>query len=1247
MKRKRTSVARTDHPLRVVLVTLDNHVSGAWSRAAATLAKQVPALSVSAHAATEWDRDPAALDDTLAGIAEGDIVIVTMLFLEAHIEAVRGALADRREACDAMICCMSAPEIMRLTRMGRFRMDTEATGALALLKRLRGGGDKTGRSAGAQQMTMLRRLPRLLRFIPGTAQDVRAYFLTLQYWLAGSENNLGRMIAFLINRYASDAHAGTRDVLTYEPPLEYPDTGLYHQRLPDRITDDPKLLGKAAKKAVSGTVGVLLMRSYALSGNSAHYDAVIETLEARGLRVIPAFASGLDSRPAVKAFFMDRGEPIVDAVVSLTGFSLVGGPAYNDTDAAQEMLEALDVPYLAVQGLEFQSLQDWESSSMGLMPVEATMMVAIPELDGATGSMVFGGRSELSAGEKFDMQPALERIDRLADRVARLVGLRHTPIAERKVAIVLFNFPPNSGAAGTAAHLSVFESLFNTLSAMRDEGYHVDLPDSHAELRDAILKGNAKQFGAEANVFQRVPVDDHVRAEPWLAEIEAQWGPAPGKEWTDGQHLFVLGESFGNVLVGIQPPMGYEGDPMRMLFEGGLAPTHAFSHFYRWLREDFGANAVLHFGTHGSLEFMPGKQVGLSGQCWPDRLIADLPNVYLYAANNPSEGLIAKRRAASTLISYLTPPVTHSDLYRHLVDLRAAIDHWRQRPADIEQDVEQAMIDTVLALATRCELCDEGVEWAPDQWAEKVSAVRDQLDEIEQALIPFGLHIVGEPLNADDRHEMLLAMAESGGASDIDATAFTRAIESVDADSLDALLKDAMPDGVEDETATLTATLLEAAAALGEDHELRAILRALDGRFIQPVKGGDVLRAPEILPTGRNLHGFDPFRLPASFAHSEGCRQAEQLLARHQSESGALPESVALVLWGTDNLKTEGVSIAQALALLGAEPRQDSYGRVVGARLLPLEQLGRPRIDVLVTLSGIFRDLLPMQTQLLAEASWLAATADEDVEHNFVRKHVLAYQEEHGCDLEQAALRVFSNAEGAYGSNVNLMLDSGRWEDEDELADCYTQRKGFAYDRHGKVSQQSALLNRVLEDVDLAYQNLDSVELGVTTVDHYFGTLGGISRAVKRARGERVPVYIADHTSGGAGRVRTLNEQVALETRTRLLNPKWYESMLDHGYEGVRQIEAHITNTMGWSATTGDVAPWVYQQLSETFVLDEDMRRRLAELNPVSAARLANRLIEAQEREYWGADDESIDALKRAGEDLEDFLEGITGEVAA
>ena len=1247
MKRKHTTAADSANPLRVVLVTLDNHVSGAWTRAAKALSKQVPALSVSSHAATEWDRDPASLETTLSAIAEGDIIIVTMLFMEPHIEAVREALSDRSDHCDAMICCMSAPEIMRFTRMGRFRMDTEATGAMALLKRMRGGGDKSKRPAGAQQMTMLRRLPRLLRFIPGTAQDVRAYFLTLQYWLAGSEVNLARMMAFLISRYAEGAHASLKESLTYEPPVEYPETGVYHKSLPNRITDDPAQLPRVSKQKKTGTVGLLLMRSYALSGNSGHYDAVIESLEGRGLRVIPAFASGLDARPAVDAFFMDRGKPIVDAVVSLTGFSLVGGPAYNDTDAAQELLEKLDVPYLAVQGLEFQSLQDWEASTTGLMPVEATMMVAIPELDGATGAMVFGGRSDVATNGQSDMQPHPERVVRLADRVERLVSLRRSSKAERKVAIVLFNFPPNSGATGTAAHLSVFESLFNTLRAMRDEGYSVELPESHEALRDALLSGNAKQFGAEANVHHRIPVDDHVRSEPWLDEIEAQWGPAPGKELTDGQHLFILGESFGNVLVGIQPSIGYEGDPMRLLFEGGLAPTHAFSAFYRWIREGYGADAVLHFGTHGSLEFMPGKQVGLSSACWPDRLIADLPNVYLYAANNPSEGLIAKRRAASTLVSYLTPPVTHSDLYRHYVDLRASIDHWRQRPAGMAQDAEQTMVDTVLAIAAQCELCEEGTQWPLEQWSTNMMALRDRLDEIEQALIPFGLHVVGEPMKPADRAELVSAMAEAGGAQPVSPAQLASAIEDAELSALPDLLAEHMPESEKNDTETLATTLRDAYHILKEDHELKALLRALDGRFISPVKGGDVLRAPDILPTGRNVHGFDPYRLPAGFAQAEGHRQADQLLARHQSETGSLPESVALVLWGTDNLKTEGVSIAQALALVGAEARQDSYGRVVGAKLTPLASLGRPRIDVLVTLSGIFRDLLPTQTQLLAEATWLAATADEDPEKNFVRKHVLAYQAEHGCDIEAAALRVFSNAEGAYGSNVNYLLDSGRWEEEDELADCYTQRKGFAYDRHGKVSQQSDLLNRVLEDVELTYQNLDSVELGITTVDHYFGTLGGISSAVQRARGERVPVYIADHTTGGAGRVRTLNEQVALETRTRLLNPKWYESMLDHGYEGVRQIEAHVTNTMGWSATTGDVSPWVYKQLSETFVLDEQMRDRLAKLNPVSASRLANRLIEAQERDYWGADDDSIDALKRAGEDLEDFLEGVTGEVAA
>jgi magnesium chelatase subunit H len=380
----------------------------------------------------------------------------------------------------------------------------------------------------------------------------------------------------------------------------------------------------------------------------------------------------------------------------------------------------------------------------------------------------------------------------------------------------------------------------------------------------------------------------------------------------------------------------------------------------------------------------------------------------------------------------------------------------------------------------------------------------------------------------------------------------------------------------------------------------------------------------------------------------DGARQAANLIARHMADGNPYPESVALVLWGTDNLKTEGAPIGQALALIGARPRFDAYGRIAGATLVPLEELGRPRIDVMVTLSGIFRDLLPLQIKLLADASFMAASAEEEpLDRNFVRKHALRYQQEHGCDLETAALRVYGNADSTYGSNVNHLIENGRWDEEDELAETFTRRKCFAYGRSGRPVQKAKLLASVLADVDLTYQNLDSVELGVTTVDTYFDTLGGINSAVRRAKGgTSAPVYIADQTMG-PGSVRTLKEQVALETRTRTLNPKWYEGMLEHGYEGVRQIEVHVTNTMGWSATTGQVQPWVYQQITQTFILDTEMRGRLAKLNPTASAKVANRLLEASERKYWQPDERMLAALRSASEELEDRLEGIYEGVAA
>ncbi len=1214
-------------PVRVVIVTLDRHLASTVERARDVLAPELPGLQLSLHAAAEWATDEEALARCEDDIANGDIIIATMLFLEDHVQAVLPALQARRDHCDAMAGMVSVGDVMKLTRLGKFSMDKPQRGPMALLSRLRGKNKKTGGSSGAKQAAMLRRIPKILRFIPGAAQDVRAYFLTMQYWLAGSDDNVINMVRFLIGRYADGERRQLREAIEIKAPTIYPDVGLYHPRMAGKFGED---LAKLPKVGRNGTVGVIVTRSYVLANDAGHYDGVIAALEAKGLNVIPAFSSGFDARPVVERFFMKNGSATVDAVISLTGFSLIGGPAYNDAKAAEELLASLDVPYLAAHALELQTLEQWRSSERGLMPVEATMMVAIPELDGATTPMIFGGRSGDPANGR-EMKVLQERADALAAKTAKLVALRRAEAAERKLAVVLFNFPPNGGATGTAAYLSVFESLFNTLNSLKSAGYRVEVPASVDALRDAVLEGNASLHGTDANVAARIGVDDHIRRERYLNEIEAQWGPAPGRQQCDGASIQVLGASFGNIFVGVQPAFGYEGDPMRLLFEGSFAPTHAFSAFYRWLREDFGAHAVLHYGTHGALEFMPGKQTGLSEACWPERLIGDLPNFYLYAANNPSEGTIAKRRSGATLITYMTPPVGHAGLYRGLQDLKASLDRYRALSPEAHDERAQ-LVELIQTQAAELELVQAEPTW--NGHAElAIARLQQDVLELEYSLIPHGLHVVGAVPSIEERAELLQTIAEVAGH------------ESPNKASMMALAQGQTPEDVsgsagEERTIELFRKLATTAAMLAEDHESDALLHALDGRFVRPAPGGDLVRTPEVMPTGRNLHGFDPFKIPSAFAMKDGAAQAERLIERHLADGNPFPESIALVLWGTDNLKTEGGPIAQALALLGAKPRFDSYGRLAGATLIPLEELGRPRIDVVVTLSGIFRDLLPLQTKLLAEATFLAASVDEPLEHNFVRAHALTYQAAHDCDLETASLRVFSNAEGVYGSNVNQLIDSGAWQDEDELAETYSNRKCFAYGRTGKAQRQSELLQSVLADIHLAYQNLESVELGVTTVDHYFDTLGGIGRSVSRAQGKTVPIYIGDQTRG-EGKFRTLGEQVALETRTRMLNPRWYEGMLKHGYEGVRQIEAGITNTMGWSATTGGVAPWVYQQLTQTYVLDETMRERLAKLNPKASAKVANRLLEAHERNYWSPDEAMLAALRRAGDELEDRLEGI------
>ncbi|MDA8585538.1 cobaltochelatase subunit CobN [Rhodobacteraceae bacterium] len=1176
----------TYQPYNVVLLTLDRHAAGPAARVAPQLAADFPGLALKIHAAAEWAKDPQALDAAKADIASAHIIVTSVIFLEEHIKAILPDLKARRDGCDAMAGIIADQEIVQLTKMGDLDMLRPATGAMALLKKLK-PAKKSG-NAGAGQMKMLRRIPKILRLIPGKSQDLRAWFLTMQYWLGGSDDNIESLVRFMISRYASRTE--WRGVQA-DAPVEYPEVGLYHPDLPDHhIATD---LADLPIKGIGPTIGLVMLRSYILASDTAHYDHVIRSFEAQGMRVIPAFAGGLDARPAIDAYHLGR----IDAIVSLTGFSLVGGPAYNDSEGAIAALSALDVPYIAAQPLEFQTLSQWADGGQGLSPIEATMLVALPEIDGATNPTVFAGRHApngctgcaykcASVGAIKAMAPCPERIDALVEKTARLATLRRKTNAEKTVGIVLFGFPPNAGAVGTAAYLSVFESLHNTLHKMAADGYDVTPPQTVDQLREAVLHGNAMSYGQEANVTARVSADDIVANTPWLSEIETVWGPAPGRIQSNGSDVFILGAQFGRVFVGVQPTFGYEGDPMRLLFETGFAPTHAFSAFYQFMKHDLKADVLLHFGMHGALEFMPGKQNGCNGNDWPDRLIGNMPNVYLYAANNPSEATLAKRRSNAITITHMTPPLQNSGLYRGLADLKDSLTKWRSMMPD--DDGRRGLEDMIRAQAETMHLPSDNL-----------GSLWIKLLETEDALIPDGLHVVGREMTAD-------------------AVEHTLALMTFD-----------------------TAQAKETARQhLSQSVELDALMRGLNGQYIKPVAGGDVINAPDILPTGRNIHAFDPFRMPTAFAMQDGARQADELLRTHDG----LPKTVALVLWGSDNIKSNGGPIAQALTLMGAVPRFDGHGRLSGADLLSLEALGRPRVDVVMTLSGIFRDLLPLQTKLLADAAYQCAMADEPLAMNPIRANALAFAQSQGCDMKIAALRVFSNAEGAYGSNVNQLVDSSAFDDDADLADAYQARKSFAYGTDGEASKQAELLQDTLAHVELAYQNLESVELGITTVDHYFDTLGGIAAAVKRAKGgKETPIYIGDQTRGGA-KVRTLREQVALETRARSLNPKYYEPLLKHGHEGVRQIEASITNTVGWSATTGKVDPWVYEELSETFVLDDVMRKRLAELNPQASMRMANRLLEASDRDYWTPDADTLSALQNAADAIEDRLEGIAAE---
>jgi len=1262
-------------------------------------------------------RDPKNYEQFKKDVAEANIFIGSLIFVQELADKVVEAVEPHRERMDALCIFPSMPQVMRLNKIGSFTMASMGQSKNVMTDFMK-KNKPSGTSFQDGMLKLVRTLPKVLKYLPGDkAKDARSFMMSLQYWLGGSPENIEALLLNLAGNYVLEEGKLSGEIVS--PPEVIPDQGIWHPMAPRVFEDSSEYMQWLRNEHAPSigidplkapVVGLVLAKSHINTKDDAHYVSVIMEIEAQGGLVLPTYTGALDFSKCVEEYFFQMGSPIIDVTINLTGFALVGGPATQDHPKAVATLKRLNRPYLCAVPATFQTFEEWKDSELGLHPVQVALQVALPEIDGAIEPLIFSGRDGVT-GRSI---PQSDRVQTLAKRALKWAGLRRKKNAEKKVAITVFSFPPDKGNVGTAAYLNVFGSIFESLKSMKAAGYDVgELPQSVEDLVDKILHDKEASLASPTlNVEYAMSVSEYKELTPYAEDLEENWGPPPGNLNTDGQNLLIFGKSFGNVFIGVQPSFGYEGDPMRLLYAKSASPHHGFAAYYTYVEKVFGADAVLHFGTHGSLEFMPGKQVGMAGTCYPDRLIQSTPNLYYYAANNPSEATIAKRRSYANTISYLTPPAENAGLYKGLKELSELVGSY-QGLRDSGRGPN--IVNSIVATARQCNL-DKDIQDLPGEDEDSaeldldgrdaiVGKVYSKIMEIESRLLPCGLHTVGVPPTAEEAVATLVNIAsidrpedEIEGLPRIIAKSIGRDIEDIyrrsDAGDLeDGILRQKVVEAVRASVRASVERSTDASGRVTEvnpmfaglqnmfggspmvqalkksgftkitdpdiekifgylefclkqivaDNEMGALLEGLNAEFITPGPGGDPIRNPLVLPTGKNMHALDPQAIPTKAACDCAKVVVDRLIERQVADNnGEYPESVAFVLWGTDNIKTYGESLAQVLWMVGVRPLPDSLGRVNQIEAIPLEELGRPRIDVVVTCSGVFRDLFINQMNLLDRAVKLVAELDEPLEMNFVRKHALEEAEEFGCSVREAATRVFSNAAGSYSANVGLAIENGGWEGEEQLQEQFTSRKGFAFnaDKPGILDDQADRFKSALRKVDVTFQNLDSSEISLTDVSHYFDSDPTKVVSSLRTDGKKPTSFVADTTTANA-QVRTLSETVRLDARTKLLNPKFYEGMLKSGYEGTREITKRLRNTMGWSATAGAVDNFVYEDANEVFIADEEMQKRLLETNPNAFRDMVTTFLEANGRGYWETSEENLDRLRQLYAEVDDKIEGL------
>ncbi|MCV7150984.1 cobaltochelatase subunit CobN [Mycolicibacterium pyrenivorans] len=1036
-------------------------------------------------------------------------------------------------------------------------------------------------------------------------------------------------------------------------------------------------------------IAVLYYRAQHLAGNTEYVEALCDAIEHAGGVPLPVYCASLRTAEPELLELLGTAGALVTTVLAAGGANPASvGAGGTDDQWNVAHLAALNVPIL--QGMCLTSSRaQWHSNDDGMSPLDVATQVAVPEFDGRIVTVPFSFK-EIDDEGLISYVPDRERCARVAGLAVRHARLRGIAPADKRVALVFSAYPTKHARIGNAVGLDTPASAVALLRAMREAGYDIgEVPGVDAEDGDALVHALIERGGQDQDWLSegqlvgnpiRLPAKEY---RDWFATLPAEltdamvehWGPPPGELFVDRTRdpegeIVIAAMLSGNVVILVQPPRGFGENPVAIYHDPDLPPSHHYLAAYRWLDKGFGADAVVHLGKHGNLEWLPGKTLGMSAACGSDAALGDLPLIYPFLVNDPGEGTQAKRRAHAVLVDHLIPPMARAETYGDIARLEQLLDE-HSNIAALDPGKLPAIRQQIWTLMRAAKMDhDLGLEDRPDEdvFDDMLLHVDGWLCEIKDVQIRDGLHVLGQAPDGSVELDLVLAilrarqlfggeqsvpglrqalgLAEDGtdkrGAVDVAEEQARGLVAALQETDWDATAVDRITDNA-DVAAVLRFAAEEVVPRLRQtDCEITQILRALDGGFIAAGPSGSPLRGlVNVLPTGRNFYSVDPKAVPSRLAWETGVALADSLLERYRADHGQWPQSVGLSVWGTSAMRTAGDDIAEVLALLGVRPVwDDASRRVVDLQAMSPAELGRPRIDVTVRISGFFRDAFPHVVTMLDDAVRLVAGLDEPAEQNYVRAHSEADLAEHG-DQRRATTRIFGSKPGTYGAGLLQLIDSRNWRDDADLAQVYTAWGGFAYGRGLDGAPATDEMNRAYRRIAVAAKNTDTREHDIADSDDYFQYHGGMIATVRALTGKDPVAYIGDNTRPDSVRTRTLSEETTRVFRARVVNPRWINAMRRHGYKGAFEMAATVDYLFGYDATAGVMADWMYERLAGEYVLDDENRKFMAESNPWALHGMAERLLEAAGRGMWDQPDPAtLDGLKQVLLETEGDLEG-------